>query len=194
MKPIDVKFTVLLLLSILVHSGYSQETILASSNKTVSIGLQKKPENPFKKFIGEWTLKDDSWSQNWGNGTENIKIPNHHTICKELNTSNSLLAVIDGTPPYGHIFWSYNPVKKEVDHLSSFGTTRAGVGKGTVNENGDVSLKISFADEPRGTYRLYTYKWISENAYDLKSIQYNDKDEPTGYFYGGTFIRINTKK
>ncbi len=152
------------------------------------------PKNPFNKFIGEWTLKDDNWSQNWGNGTENIKIPNHHTVCKDLNTVNTLLAVIDGTPPYGHIFWSYNPVKKEVDHLSSFGTTRAGVGKGTVNENGDVTLKISFADEPEGTYRRYTYKWISENEYNLKSIQYNSKDEATGYFYGGTFIRINTKK
>jgi hypothetical protein len=194
MKPMDVKFTFLLLLTILFQSSYSQETILASGNKPASTGFQQQPENPFKKFIGEWTLKDDDWSQNWGNGTENIKIPNHHTICKALNTNNSLLAVIDGTPPYGHIFWSYNPVKKEVDHLSSFGTTRAGVGKGTVNENGDISLKISFADEATGTYRLYTYKWVSENEYVLKSVQYNDKDEPTGYFYGGTFIRINNKK
>ena len=61
-------------------------------------------------------MKDDNWSHNWGNGIENIKIPNHHTTRTELNTINSLLAVIDGTPPYGHIFWSYNPVKKEVDH------------------------------------------------------------------------------
>ena len=194
MKNISVKFGLLLLLSIVFNGSYSQETMLASGDKTTSTGLQQKPKNPFWKFIGEWTLKNDKWSQNWGNGTENIKIPNHHTVCRELNTDNSLLAVIDGTPPYGHIFWSYNPVKKEVDHLSSFGTTRAGVGKGTVNENGDVSLKISFADEPVGTYRLYTYKWISENEYELKSIQYNSKDEATGYFYGGTFIRINTKK
>ena len=193
MKNMYVKFTFLLLLSILFNTSYSQETTLVSSNKTASTALQQKSENPFKKFIGECTLKDNSWSHNWGNGTENIKIPNHHTICKELNTDNTLLAVIDGTPPYGHIFWSYNPVKKEVDHLSSFGTTRAGVGKGTVNERGDVSLKISFADEPEGTYRLYTYKWISENEYDLKSIQYDAKDKPTGNFYGGTFVRIDKK-
>lgn len=178
------KFTFLLLLTFLFNSSYSQETT----------STQLKPKNPFNKFIGEWTLKDNNWSHNWGNGTENIKIPNHHTICKELNTTNSLLAVIDGTPPYGHIFWSYNPVKNEVDHLSSFGTTRAGVGKGTVNENGDIFLKISFADEPEGTYRLYTYKWISENEYDLKSVQYDAKDKPTGFFYGGTFVRIDRKK
>ena len=150
-----------------------------------------KPKNPFYKFIGEWTLKGDNWSQNWGQGDEHIKIPNHHTICREINTDNSLLAVIDGTPPYGHIFWSYNPVKKEVNHLSSFGTTRAGVGKGTLTEKGDVSLKVSFADEAVGTYRLYTYKWISDDEYELKSIQYNAKDEPTGFHYGGNFVRIN---
>lgn len=147
--------------------------------------------NIFKKFIGEWALKDDNWTQNWGNGTEEIKIKNHHTINKELNTANSLLSVIDGTPPFGHIFWSYNPVKNEVNHLSSFGTTRAGVGKGTLNEKGDVSLKVSFADEAEGTYRLYTYKWVSDNEYELKSTQYNSKNEPTGFYYGGNFVRIN---
>lgn len=150
--------------------------------------------NPFKKFIGEWTLRNDDWSQNWGNGRESIKIPGHHTICKALNTENSLLAVIDGTPPYGHIFWTYNPVTKEVEHLSSFGESRTGVGKGTVNENGNVTLKISFEGEPVGTYRLYTYKWVNANEYDLMSVQYDAKDKPTGNFYGGTFIRIQRTK
>ncbi len=153
-----------------------------------------KTANPFQKFVGEWTLKDDNWSQNWGNGDENIKIPKHHTICKALNTDNSLLAVIDGVPPFGHIFWSYDPSKKEVDHLSSFGSSRAGVGKGDINENGDVSLKISFADEAEGTYRKYTYKWVNDNEYILKSIQYNAQNQPTGLFYGGTFVRIATKQ
>lgn len=149
----------------------------------------ERPENVFRKFIGEWTLKNDQWTQNWGNGTEQIRIPNHHTVNKELNTANSLLSVIDGTPPFGHIFWSYNPVKKEVDHLSSFGTSRAGVGKGSVNEKGDVSLKISFADEAPGTYRLYTYKWISDDAYELRSTQYDGENKATGLFYGGVFVR-----
>ena len=194
MRKTHVKFITLIFASTLFSTAYSQAPILIARNEAPSKTLQQNPDNPFKKFIGEWTLKDDNWSQNWGNGTENIKIQNHHTTCKELNTKNSLLAVIDGTPPYGHIFWSYNPVKKEVDHLSSFGTTRAGVGKGKVNESGDVSLKISFADEAPGTYRLYTYRWISDNEYELKSVQYNDKDEPTGFFNGGTFVRIIAKK
>jgi len=155
---------------------------------------QTPPKNPFHKFIGEWTLKDDNWSQNWGNGVEHIKIPHHHTTCSQLNTENSLLAVIDGVPPYGHIFWSYNPATKEVNHLSSFGTSRAGVGKGSVNEQGDVYLKISFSDEAEGTYRMYSYKWISNDEYELTSVQYNAKDKLTGLFYGGKFVRIPNKK
>jgi len=191
-RNVFFKVALIVMLNTSFINGYSQSETPAAITK-MEAGSENA-QNPFRKFIGEWTLKGDDWSQNWGQKDEHIKIPNHHTICRELNTSNSLLAVIDGTPPYGHIFWSYNPVKKEVDHLSSFGTTRAGVGKGTVNENGDVSLKISFADEPEGTYRLYSYKWISENEYEMKSVQYDSKDKPTGYFYGGVFVRIAGKR
>ena len=145
--------------------------------------------NPFKKFFGEWTLKGDNWSHNWGNGTENIKIPGHYTLSKPINTINSVLSVID-TEPKGHILWSYNPVKKEVRHLSSFGTSRIGVGKGTIDENGNLTLKVSFEGETEGSYRIYNYKWISDNEYELKSVQYNDKNEPTGLFYSGNFVRI----
>ncbi|MEM9001221.1 MAG: hypothetical protein AAGB24_13235 [Bacteroidota bacterium] len=147
-------------------------------------------KNPFKKFIGEWTLKDGDWTQNWGNGTETIKIPRHHTIASTINTDNSLLSIIDGPEPNGHIFWSYNPKTKEVFHLSSFGTIRAGNGQGTINEYGDVTLRLSFEGEPEGTYRIYNYKWINDTTYHMKSVQYTQNDEPTGLFYEGTFVRI----
>ena len=147
-------------------------------------------KNPFEQFIGEWTLKNDDWTHNWGGGTETIKIPNHHTISKEINTSNSLLSIIDGHQPNGHIFWSYNPNTKEVFHLSSFGTIRAGDGKGTINDNGDVKLRLTFEGEPSDTYRIYNYKWLSENEYHMKSVQYGKDDQPTGLFYEGYFVRI----
>lgn len=183
-----------------IHNCYSQKKSLTYNLNERPTDLKLKDINieesksPFIKFVGEWTLKEENWSQNWGNGLEEIKIPNHHTICTGLNTDNSLLAVIDGTPPNGHIFWSYNPIKKIVHHLSSFGESRSGTGEGTVNENGDITLKVSFEGEPEGTYRIYTYKWVTDNEYDLMSIQFNAKGEPTGNFYGGTFIRINKKK
>ncbi|MGD1958097.1 MAG: YybH family protein [Fulvivirga sp.] len=151
-------------------------------------------KNPFEKFIGEWTLKNDDWTHNWGNGTETIKIPGHHTVTKQLNTDNSLLSIIDGPEPNGHIFWSYNPKTGEVGHLSSFGAIRSGAGKGEVSEEGDVELKLTFEGEPKGTYRIYNYRWVSEDEYHMKSVQFSDNDEPTGLFYEGYFVRVNNKK
>ena len=147
-------------------------------------------KNPFGKFIGEWTLKADNWTHNWGGETETIKIPGHHTVCRQINTDNSLLAIIDGPEPNGHIFWSYNPKTGEVCHLSSFGEIRAGKGSGTVNEKGDVELRLVFEGEAEGTYRIYRYVWLSEDEYHMKSVQYAANDEPTGLFYEGYFVRI----
>jgi hypothetical protein len=147
-----------------------------------------QPANHFARFFGEWTLKDDAWSHNWGGGTEHIRIPNHHTVCKPVNTGNSVLCVVD-TPPAGHILWAYNPVKKEVRHLSSFGELRIGVGLGTLSDKGDLRLKVSFEGEAPGTYRIYHYTWTSDDEYDMKSVQYDSNDKPTGLFYGGRFVR-----
>ena len=148
--------------------------------------------NPFQRFFGEWTLKDDAWSQNWGGANEAIKIPNHHTVSQPLNTSNSVLSVID-TPPKGHILWTYNPVQKTVHHLSSFGDIRIGVGEGTVDDKGNLKLKVSFEGEAPGTYRLYSYIWVSDDEYELRSVQYDGKGVATGLFYGGNFVRKNKK-
>ena len=147
-------------------------------------------KNPFRKFVGEWTLKNDQWTHNWGGETETISIPKHHTVSAALNTDNSLLSILDGPQPNGHIFWSYNPNTKEVHHLSSFGEIRAGSGKGTVSETGDLELKLVFEGEPKDTYRIYHYRWIDENEYHMKSVQYNQSGAPTGLFYEGTFVRI----
>jgi hypothetical protein len=146
--------------------------------------------NRFARFFGEWTLKDDAWSQNWGGASENIKIRNHHTLCGPINTDNSVLCVVDISPK-GHILWAFNPVKEEVHHLSSFGDLRIGVGTGSLNHKGDLSLKVSFEGEAPGTYRIYNYVWISEDEYDMRSVQYDINDKETGLFYGGRFIRVN---
>ena len=57
------------------------------------------PANPFHRFFGEWTLKNDDWKQNWGNGNEAVKIPDHYTVSKPLNTNNSVLSIVDTPPP-----------------------------------------------------------------------------------------------
>jgi hypothetical protein len=144
--------------------------------------------NPFWRFLGEWTLKDDAWSQNWGGASENIRIPNHHTVCEAINTDNSVLCVVD-TPPAGHILWAFNPVKKVVHHLSSFGELRIGTGQGSLNDKGDLRLKVSFEGEAPGTYRIYDYVWIGADEYDMRSTQYDASGKETGLFYGGRFTR-----
>jgi len=159
-----------------------------------SFRYMARPGNPFRKFIGEWTLKDDNWEQGYGQDRERIKVPNHHTRCREVNTDNSILCVIDAPSSKGHIFWAYNHGKKEAQWSSSFYSFRSGLGSGSVNNNGDLIFKVSFEGEPEGTYGLYTYKWITEDEYEMKSVQYNDKGEPTGGFYGGTFVRVNKNK
>nr|WP_299338060.1 hypothetical protein [Allomuricauda sp.] len=168
--------------------GYAQKISIEFESNGRTYNDTSK--NPFMKFIGEWTLKNNDWTHNWGNGTETIKIPNHHTICLEINTDNSLLSIIDGPEPNGHIFWSFNPNTKEVFHLSSFGAIRAGNGKGSINENGDVKLKLVFEGETPGTYRIYNYKWLGDDEYHMKSVQYDENDKPTGLFYEGNFVRI----
>ncbi|GEM_PF-1638137 len=180
------------LLFFLVQSLFAQhESIQFELNGRNPEDLSK---NPFANFVGEWTLKNDKWTQNWGGETETIDIPGHHTINKQLNTSNSLLSIIDGPEPNGHIFWSINPNTKVVDHLSSFGDIRVGVGQGSINDKGDVQLKIRFEGEPKDTYRIYNYVWINTDEYHMKSVQYNDDNKPTGLFYEGNFIRIKNDK
>jgi len=184
-----IKKILFLIFAILALKSYAQKTSIEfeSNGRT----QKETKQNPFVKFIGEWTLKNDDWTHNWGSGIETIKIPNHHTTAQEINTNNSLLSIIDGPEPNGHIFWSYNPNTREINHLSSFGTIRAGKGNGTINANGDVNLKLSFEGEPIGTYRIYNYKWIDDNEYHMKSVQYDKNNKPTGLFYEGYFIRIN---
>ena len=159
------------------------------ANSEIQDSIQKT-ENPFARFIGEWTLKNDNWIHNWGYGTDTIQIPNHHTVCSQINTENSLLSIVDGPEPNGHIFWSYNPNTKEVSHLSSFGSIRAGTGTGEFYDNNNLKLKVSFEGEKPGTYRMYTYEWINDNEYNLNSVQFDENDDPTGLFYKGTFVRL----
>ncbi len=155
---------------------------------------EKHKENPFKKFIGEWTLKNDTWQQSDDNiGIQQLKIPNHYSKCTVINTNNSLLWLVDATSARGHILWVYNQEKNQLQQLSSFYPSRSGVGEGTIENNGNAHIKVFFEGEAKNTYRLYTYTWISENEYILKSTQYNSKDQPTGSFYGGTFIRLPSK-
>jgi hypothetical protein len=62
-----------------------------------------------------------------------------------------------------------------------------------VDDKGNLKLKVSFEGEAPGTYRLYSYIWVSDGEYELRSVQYDSKGVATGLFYGGNFVRKNKK-
>lgn len=146
--------------------------------------------NPLSAFIGEWTLKNDLFQQVWdGKTVETITIPKHFTKCDPINTEGSVLCVVSAGHLKGHILWVMG-ANRHVHHLSHFGTERSGVGVGMLDERSNLALKISFRDEPEGTYRLYNYTWVSRDEYTMMSRQYDKHGRATGNWYGGTFIRL----
>jgi len=150
---------------------------------------------PFQAFVGEWTLKDDIFQQVWdGETLETLTLPNHYTDCKPLNTSGSVMCLVDAGGFQGHILWSIDRHTGSVSHQSHFGTHRLGRGTGRLNAAGDLNLKITFADEPEETYRVYDYEWVSADEYVMMSRQYNADGTATGNWYGGTFVRLATAK
>ncbi len=175
------------------HTGLTKK---APDTVNTKFRYVRQKANPFKKFIGQWTLKNDLWFQaNSHDKIDTLFLPNHHTVCKEINTTKSLLFIVESTSARGHALWTYNESTKEVFAQSSFNTTRIGLGSGTVDADGNIQLKIGFAgNEPDGTYRKYTYDWVNDDSYILKSYQYDEDHQPTGNFYGGTFVRIKTEK
>ena len=164
--------------------------LLASMDAT-SNDSARSELNPFAPFFGEWTLKDDKFQQVWdGKTVQTLLIPGHHTGCNPINTNRSVLCVVDAGDLKGHILWTYDSAKKQVHHLSHFGTARNGIGVGTLNPQGDLRLKVSFQDEPAGSYRVYEYTWVSKDEYTMMSRQFGGDGKLTGNWYGGAFVRL----
>ncbi|MEM8765279.1 MAG: hypothetical protein AAGD88_15780 [Bacteroidota bacterium] len=153
-------------------------------------------QNPFERYLGEWTLKDDLWfSAETESKIDTLYLPNHYTICTEHNTPSSLQWGVEAPSARGHALWTYNPSTEKVVMQSSFYPHRIGLGEGTIDAEGNVFLTMRFTgSEPEGTYRKYSYEWLDEDTYELKSYQYDTNDQPTGNFYGGTFTRIKQAK
>jgi hypothetical protein len=147
--------------------------------------------NTFGRFFGEWKLKDDRFQQVWdGKTVETLTLPAHRTRCQPVNTDRSVLCVVDAGDLKGHILWTYDADARRVNHLSHFGTARSGVGSGTLDTQSNLRLTLRFQDEPAGTYRVYEYKWVSDDEYSMLSRQYRADGSSTGNWYGGSFVRV----
>ena len=162
-----------------------------SPSSAAATEIEYQASSPFAKFFGTWTLADDQFQQVWDTETlQTIEIPNHITECGPINTSKSVLCVVDAGDLKGHILWAYDEGIEQVRHLSHFGEARLGDGTGVKTKSGDLRLEIRFTDEPTDTYRLYEYKWIDEDTYEMVSTQMTDAGTPTGNWYGGVFVRV----
>ena len=164
---------------------------LSASLATASPSIEPpKPTAPFEQFVGTWTLKDDQFQQVWdGETVETLTIPNHITVCTS-QTINSVSCTVDAGGFKGQIFWAMeHPEQRIVRHLSHFGQSRMGMGWGLVASEG-LSTQVTFSDEPKGTYRRYEYVWVDSDTYTMISRQYDADDQPTGNWYGGTFVRV----
>ena len=153
-----------------------------------------EPPYAFERFVGEWKLKDDRFQQVWdGKTLETLSIPGHRTRCSRVNTDHSILCVVDAVDFQGHILWAIQSDGSRVSHLSHFGSARLGDGAGGLDGEGNLSLTIRFSDEPEGTYRHYTYEWVSADEYRMISTQYDADGEATGNWYGGSFVRVKAQ-
>lgn len=169
-------------------------TLTASSAFAQATDTQPVAQAPsgFSNFVGTWTLKDDKFEQVWdGYTVETLSISNHMTVCATVTTASSLSCTVNAGDLTGQIFWVTDEERRTLHHLSHFGETRLGVGTGTIDGAGNLKNRVTFADEPEGTYRIYEYQWVSEDEYWMMSRQYDVDDQPTGNYYAGTFIRVS---
>ncbi|MEL7488571.1 MAG: hypothetical protein AAGJ87_15305, partial [Pseudomonadota bacterium] len=170
---------------------YNAAPVAESGDQAARISIEQPlASNPFQRFLGVWTLKDDAFQQVWdGETVETLRIPDHVTTCAPVNTEKSVMCVVDVVGNPGHIFWAYDDRADAFRHLSHFGAARLGHGDGAILENGDLRITVSFSDEPAGTYRKYEYNWVSDDEYAMMSRQFTADGAPTGNWYGGSFVR-----
>jgi len=151
----------------------------------------ERSSHVFAAFSGVWTLQDDAFEQVWDTQTlEQITIPQHITRCDPVNTEKTILCVVDAGGRKGHIVWGRGEGADQVVDLAPFGSSRLGSGRGTRDEEGNLQIRVTFSDEPEGTYRVYRYQWIDADRYDMRSDQYGADGTPTGNWYGGVFVRL----
>lgn len=149
------------------------------------------PQNPLEKFKGEWVLKDNIFESST-NGKYNADVnPNRTFIALAVNTNTSILWNEDFDGGFKvDIFWTYDIETKTVYHLSNTSTNGLASGKGPLQENGDLVIKLSYPDMCETCNRIYSFRWKSDNEFFFRATFYKD-DKPTGDFYGATFFRKN---
>lgn len=185
-------FALIFLLSMLLLSNTyptNPQTVAISDPTILATPLNdtNAPQNPFRKFIGNWGMKEGIWESSYG-GQYSKSIDTSRLFIAKSPTNLSLLWDYNLVSAKGVILWTFNNTKKEVYHLSANSFGPMAQGAGTIDANGDVNLKLFFDGECATCYRMYRYKFISDNEIYFRVTYYKD-DKETGDFYGGSYIR-----
>lgn len=146
-------------------------------------------ENPFQKYLGEWEMKDGIFETNF-KGEYNKNIGPKRSLVASSPTNNSVIWNEDMGDATAIILWAFDKTKKEVYHLSANSTYPMAHGTGTITSNSDIEVKLFFAGECETCYRMYRYKFISDNEFFFRATYYKDGKE-TGDYYGATLVKKN---
>ncbi len=150
--------------------------------------LDTMPQNPLEKFKGEWVLKDNIFESST-NGEYSVDVnPKRTFIALAVNSNTSILWSEDFDGAKVDIFWSYDVESQLVYHLSNTTSNSVGFGKGPINKNGDLNITLNYPDTCETCTRVYSFRWKTDNEFFFRATFYKD-DQPTGDFYGATFIR-----
>ena len=186
--------TIFLVTSLLLSNTCNDHTRTVTNPQLTAAHTQLKDtnntqENPFRKLIGNWSLKEGIWESSYGGKYSRSSDTSRLFIAKSP-TNQSLLWDYNLVFAKGVIMWTFNKSKEEVYHLSSNSNGPMAQGSGSISANGDVNLKLSFDGECKTCYRIYRYKFITDDEISFRANYYKDGKE-TGDFYGATFVKKN---
>jgi hypothetical protein len=148
-------------------------------------------DNVFERYKGEWIMKGGIFETHFeGKYLKNIdssrlliaRCPSNYSMIWDCNLGSSKVVIL----------WTFNNSTKVVYHLSASSNGPMAQGMGTINSNGDVTLKLFHEGQCETCYRMYRYKFISADEIIFRATFYID-DKETGDYYGATLIRSNIK-
>lgn len=193
----QVEFKIVLQGGLIWEEGEARKISLAedSSFKTQSVFFANRLPSPFQRYLGNWKFDQAGFSMVWdGKNVVTQKLAGQITECNPINTDRSILCIVtnkrDANWTLGHMLWAYNSETEEISWLSHFYPDRIGVGTGSIDGQGNMRVKVSFQGEPNDTYRIYNWRWLTPDSYEMISKQYSSDGKLTGNWYGGVFKRV----
>ncbi len=146
-------------------------------------------KNPLEMFEGDWILKDGKWKSSFDGNARETTLSDMIISAKLIGPEYTIILSEDfGNGELAVDVWAYQKESKVVHVLSNNSYNNIGIGEGYFDENNSLRIKREFPNICETCYYMYEYIWVSLDEFEIKATAFKD-DNPTGDFYGGTFIR-----